>query len=116
MIDLKKERLSQSTPSSPRLLPRRVRESASTSARGSATCSVPRVETLEVCDREPNDDSSSEDINWKERCLKLQMELHRNRAQATRTRDMLREKVSLAFSFSHDMKNIQHLLVFPNSK
>ncbi|PZC82132.1 hypothetical protein B5X24_HaOG210940, partial [Helicoverpa armigera] len=32
-------------------------------------------------------------INWQERCLELQLELHRSRHQATRVRDMLRDKV-----------------------
>lgn len=35
-----------------------------------------------------------ENLNWQERCLELQLELHRSRSQATRVRDMLREKVS----------------------
>ncbi|XP_026671234.1 uncharacterized protein LOC108627200 [Ceratina calcarata] len=35
-----------------------------------------------------------EDLNWQERCLELQLELHRSRSQATRVRDMLREKVA----------------------
>lgn len=34
-----------------------------------------------------------EELNWQERCLELQLELHRSRSQATRVRDMLREKV-----------------------
>ncbi|XP_063217815.1 uncharacterized protein CG43867 isoform X3 [Bacillus rossius redtenbacheri] len=33
-------------------------------------------------------------INWQERCLELQLELHRFRNQAGRVRDMLREKLS----------------------
>ncbi|XP_058445741.1 uncharacterized protein CG43867 isoform X5 [Malaya genurostris] len=33
-------------------------------------------------------------INWQERCLELQLELHRSRNQAGRVRDMLREKLS----------------------
>ncbi|KFB40773.1 AGAP001934-PA-like protein [Anopheles sinensis] len=32
------------------------------------------------------------EINWQERCLELQLELHRSRNQAGRVRDMLREK------------------------
>lgn len=36
-----------------------------------------------------------EELKWQERCLELQLELHRSRSQATRVRDMLREKVSL---------------------
>lgn len=46
--------------------------------------------------------SAVEELNWQERCLELQLELHRSRSQATRVRDMLREKVSpfiLLFSF-----------------
>lgn len=39
--------------------------------------------------------SAVEELNWQERCLELQLELHRSRSQATRVRDMLREKVSL---------------------
>lgn len=35
-----------------------------------------------------------EELNWQERCLELQLELHRSRSQATRVRDMLREKVA----------------------
>ncbi|XP_032686467.1 uncharacterized protein LOC116851284 isoform X2 [Odontomachus brunneus] len=34
-----------------------------------------------------------EELNWQERCLELQLELHRSRSQATRVRDMLREKI-----------------------
>ncbi|EDV99566.1 GH12420 [Drosophila grimshawi] len=33
------------------------------------------------------------EINWQERCLELQLELHRSKNQAGRIRDMLREKV-----------------------
>ncbi|XP_063979080.1 uncharacterized protein CG43867 isoform X9 [Diachasmimorpha longicaudata] len=35
-----------------------------------------------------------EELNWQERCLELQLELHRSRSQATRVRDMLREKLT----------------------
>ena len=36
-------------------------------------------------------------INWQERCLELQLELHRSKNQAGRIRDMLREKVGTRF-------------------
>lgn len=36
-------------------------------------------------------------VNWQERCLELQLELHRSRHQATRVRDMLRDKVCSLF-------------------
>lgn len=35
------------------------------------------------------------EINWQERALELQLELHRSRNQASRVRDMLKEKVFL---------------------
>ncbi|XP_066150392.1 uncharacterized protein CG43867 isoform X4 [Euwallacea fornicatus] len=83
-------RLSQSTPSSPRLLPRRVRDSTGSSG---VSSSVLRSDVLlDELTAGPSD--AAGEINWKERCLKLQFELHRNRTQATRTRDMLREKLS----------------------
>lgn len=71
-------RESRSTPSSPRLLPRRSRETPNS-----------------------GDVSDGETINWQEKCLELQLELHRSRAQATRTRDMLREKVSVYLFLSY---------------
>ncbi|XP_076257246.1 uncharacterized protein CG43867 isoform X9 [Rhynchophorus ferrugineus] len=86
-------RLSQSTPSSPRLLPRRARDGGSSSAGTSVTGTVPRPDSLESFGV-GSGVGVSRDVNWKERCLELQLELHRSRAQATRTRDMLREKLS----------------------
>lgn len=44
-----------------------------------------------------------EELNWQERCLELQLELHRSRSQATRVRDMLREKVSSRSFFSYEL-------------
>lgn len=93
-------RSSHSTPSSPRLLPRRV-----ATARELNSSILPPLAAFEGIESSGggggsgpslNCDSggSSGGINWQERCLELQLELHRSRAQATRTRDMLREKVS----------------------
>lgn len=73
-------RSSQSTPSSPRLLPRRSKDGAAT---------LPPAEG----------EAGPSSINWQERCLELQLELHRSRTQATRTRDMLREKVGSFVEF-----------------
>lgn len=75
-------RVSQSTPSSPRLLPRRSRD-------GGAATSLAVFDGLEP----GGEPTCSGAVNWQERCLELQLELHRSRTQATRTRDMLREKV-----------------------
>lgn len=43
--------------------------------------------------------TASGGINWQERCLELQLELHRFRHQAGRVRDMLREKVGTCLYF-----------------
>lgn len=71
----------RSTPSSPRLLSRRQRDGNHLTPQASG------YELLEP-------PGGSRDVNWQEKCLELQLELQRSRAQATRTRDMLREKVS----------------------
>lgn len=76
-------RASHSTPSSPRLLPRRNRDASSSSG------VVAGFDSLD-----PGCSTNGTTVNWQERCLELQLELHRSRTQATRTRDMLREKVS----------------------
>ncbi|KAF5282147.1 hypothetical protein FQR65_LT02844 [Abscondita terminalis] len=86
-------RESRSTPSSPRLLPRRA-------ARETNSSSVlpPPLTGFDVLDpgAGPCDGNA---VNWQERCLELQLELHRSRAQATRTRDMLRDKFINSFEF-----------------
>lgn len=78
-------RVSHSTPSSPRLLPRRSRDAG--------PAGVPSLAAFDGLDPGEGQACGS-GVNWQERCLELQLELHRSRAQATRTRDMLREKVS----------------------
>lgn len=88
-------RLSHSTPSSPRLLPRRARDAAPTPP---PSAPMGAYDVLDAARRDlqaSSDNSASGSINWQEKCLELQLELQRSRAQATRTRDMLREKVSL---------------------
>ncbi|XP_068907075.1 uncharacterized protein CG43867 isoform X3 [Tenebrio molitor] len=75
-------RSSHSTPSSPRLLPRRPRD---------VTSAVPPLDGL---DSGPSRVVDPNNVNWQEKCLELQLELHRSRTQATRTRDMLRDKLS----------------------
>ncbi|XP_018571697.1 uncharacterized protein CG43867 isoform X3 [Anoplophora glabripennis] len=81
-------RSSHSTPSSPRLLPRRARDASSVVP--------PPLVAFDVLESGHSGGSHSDPsaINWQERCLELQLELHRSRTQATRTRDMLREKLS----------------------
>ncbi|XP_038212954.1 uncharacterized protein CG43867 isoform X3 [Zerene cesonia] len=78
---------SASTPNSPRLMPRRARETPPPPPRPFAHSS--RLDPLEY------ELAAAEDsVNWQERCLELQLELHRSRHQATRVRDMLRDKLS----------------------
>ncbi|XP_026313740.1 uncharacterized protein CG43867 isoform X4 [Hyposmocoma kahamanoa] len=79
---------SASTPNSPRLMPRRSREPPPPPPRPIAQAS--RLDPLEY-ELAAADLGS---INWQERCLELQLELHRSRHQATRVRDMLRDKLS----------------------
>ncbi|CAG4961700.1 unnamed protein product [Colias eurytheme] len=78
---------SASTPNSPRLMPRRARDTPPPPPRPFAHSS--RLDPLEY-ELAATEDS----VNWQERCLELQLELHRSRHQATRVRDMLRDKVS----------------------
>ncbi|KAL3265989.1 hypothetical protein HHI36_010178 [Cryptolaemus montrouzieri] len=76
-------RLSHSTPSSPRLLPRRNRDEGG---------GAPPLVAFGALDSGPSRSVDGAAVNWQERCLELQMELHRSRTQATRSRDMLRDK------------------------
>lgn len=48
-----------------------------------------------------NNASGFPEINWQERCLELQLELHRSKNQSERIRGMLRDKVSRNFSIAH---------------
>ncbi|XP_045773817.1 uncharacterized protein CG43867 isoform X3 [Maniola jurtina] len=79
---------SSSTPNSPRLMPRRSRDPPPPPPRPFAHSS--RLDPLEY-ELVAADLGS---VNWQERCLELQLELHRSRHQATRVRDMLRDKLS----------------------
>lgn len=56
------------------------------------------------------------DVNWQDKCLALQLELHRSRAQSIRARDMLREKVRISMMFfkysmptMYNMNNLMRL-------
>lgn len=88
--------MSNSVPGSPRLMPRRRGQQA--------PVPPPRAHTaLDALDQEClawHQESSGRQVNWQERCLELQLELHRSRTQATRVRDMLRDKVGF-FYFSY---------------
>lgn len=82
-----------SVPGSPRLLPRRARIPP---VAGPQPPPRPHA-ALDSLDQECllawNQELTPGHVNWQERCLELQLELHRSRTQATRVRDMLRDKV-----------------------
>ncbi|TMW45516.1 hypothetical protein DOY81_009402, partial [Sarcophaga bullata] len=122
----------QSTPNSPRLMPRRhskpppipakpssianTSSTASTSSAGSSNLLSNQKDTAQLNPASSLDGADAPwphfstltdyldvhqvnnygqqvpEINWQERCLELQLELHRSKNQAGRIRDMLREK------------------------
>ncbi|XP_047998150.1 uncharacterized protein LOC125235595 [Leguminivora glycinivorella] len=77
---------SASTPNSPRLMPRRSRDPPPPPPR---PVGQSRVDPLDF-----ELDTELGSVNWQERCLELQLELHRSRHQATRVHHMLSEKAS----------------------
>ncbi|EDW25967.1 GL14425 [Drosophila persimilis] len=112
-----------STPNSPRLMPRRVpRPPPIPAKQGSKQAEAPQPPVNPVNPVNPvlaaldapdapwphfsaltehldvhqvnNYGQALPEINWQERCLELQLELHRSKNQAGRIRDMLREKMS----------------------
>lgn len=103
---------SRSTPNSPRLMPKRQRAPPAVPQRPSAALIAnPAMGSMDVSNdqswshfssltdhldvRQVNNYSQGlPEINWQERCLELQLELHRSKSQAGRIRDMLRDKVS----------------------
>jgi len=124
-----------SAPASPRLLPRRSRlhlhacsasppppppprpHASSSSAAATVTPSASYL--FDLMDVEPSlsfppqyhhwgEDVSATagGINWQERCLELQLELHRFRHQAGRVRDMLREKVGWLTRTSYNASRV----------
>ncbi|XP_058974606.1 uncharacterized protein CG43867 isoform X2 [Musca domestica] len=130
----------QSTPNSPRLMPRRTQKpppipAKPTSSGATASIASPAVpsasnQNVMLKDQQPQQQQQQQvnpaasldgadapwphfsslteyldvhqvnnytqdvpEINWQERCLELQLELHRSKNQAGRIRDMLREKL-----------------------
>lgn len=84
--------LSHSTPGSPRLLPRRTRPPPQIPPQPPPRPHAALDSLDQECHLAWHPETSSQ-VNWQERCLELQLELHRSRSQATRVRDMLRDKV-----------------------
>uniref|UniRef100_A0A336LP84 CSON015304 protein n=1 Tax=Culicoides sonorensis TaxID=179676 RepID=A0A336LP84_CULSO len=93
---------SSSTPNSPRLLSKRNNSIQSPST--AAFIANPSLlydntpsswsHFSDLTEQINNYQQDFSEINWQERCLELQLELHRSRNQASRVRDLLKEKVS----------------------
>lgn len=100
---------SRSTPNSPRLMPKRSRAPPTVPQRPSAAIIAnPALMALDAEAPWPHFSTLTDhldvhqvnnysqglpEINWQERCLELQLELHRSKNQAGRIREMLRDKV-----------------------
>lgn len=103
---------SRSTPNSPRLMPKRSRAPPAIPQRpNAAALANPALAALDSEAPWPhfstltdhldvhqvnNYNQGLPEINWQERCLELQLELHRSKSQAGRIRDMLGDKVSVS--------------------
>ncbi|XP_037033139.1 uncharacterized protein CG43867 isoform X4 [Bradysia coprophila] len=102
---------SRSTPNSPRLMPKRSRIPPAVPQRPNAGALIanPALAALDAEAPWPhfstltdhldvhqvnNYNQGLPEINWQERCLELQLELHRSKSQAGRIRDMLGDKLS----------------------
>ncbi|XP_055915617.1 uncharacterized protein CG43867 isoform X3 [Eupeodes corollae] len=107
---IQQQQTSQSTPNSPRLMPRRSHRAPPIPAKpNAALIASPALMAMDVDAPWPQLSTLTDhlnvhqinnyvqgvpEINWQERCLELQLELHRSKNQAGRIRDMLREKLS----------------------
>lgn len=102
---------SRSTPNSPRLMPKRSRVPPAIPQRPNAAALIANPALAALDSEAPwphfstltdhldvhqvnNYNQGLPEINWQERCLELQLELHRSKSQAGRIRDMLGDKVS----------------------
>lgn len=102
---------SRSTPNSPRLMPKRSRIPPAVPQRPNAATLITNPALAALDSEAPwphfstltdhldvhqvnNYNQGLPEINWQERCLELQLELHRSKSQAGRIRDMLGDKVS----------------------
>lgn len=97
---------SRSTPNSPRLMPKvqRLPPPAVPQRPSAALIASPALVAMDVhfssltdhldVRQVNNYNQGIPEINWQERCLELQLELHRSKSQSSRIRDMLRDKVS----------------------
>lgn len=82
-----------SMPNSPRMMPKQMAHTPNCSGSfGGALSSL--TDHLNVQQVNKYSQRGFPEINWQERCLELQLELHRSKSQSERIRGMLRDKVS----------------------
>lgn len=87
-----------SMPNSPRLMPKQIAHTANGSAGFGGALST-LTDHLNVQQVNKYNQGGFPEINWQERCLELQLELHRSKSQSERIRGMLRDKVSTFILF-----------------
>lgn len=81
-----------SMPNSPRMMPKQAGNGCG--ANGGAAALSTLTDHLNVQQVNKYSQRGFPEINWQERCLELQLELHRSKSQSERIRGMLRDKVS----------------------
>lgn len=82
-----------SMPNSPRMMPKQMAHTVNCSGNFGGALST-LTDHLNVQQVNKYSQSGFPEINWQERCLELQLELHRSKSQSERIRGMLRDKVS----------------------
>lgn len=89
-----------SMPNSPRMMPKQIAHTANGSGGLGGGGLSTLTDHLNVQQVNKYSQGGFPEINWQERCLELQLELHRSKSQSERIRAMLRDKVSARlFSF-----------------
>lgn len=97
-----------SMPNSPRMMPKQMAHTANGSAGFGGALST-LTDHLNVQQVNKYNQSGFPEINWQERCLELQLELHRSKSQSERIRGMLRDKVSAHLFFSYSIVSGQSI-------
>lgn len=82
-----------SMPNSPRMMPKQIANGGGTATLTGGALST-LTDHLNVQQVNKYSQGGFPEINWQERCLELQLELHRSKSQSERIRGMLRDKVS----------------------
>lgn len=84
-----------SMPNSPRMMPKQMAHTTANGSTGFGGALSTLTDHLNVQQVNKYNQAGFPEINWQERCLELQLELHRSKSQSERIRGMLRDKVSI---------------------